>query len=108
DLKLQFGNLGLAAAAYNAGGGRVVQWLRRQSDLPEETRLYVAAVTGRAVEQWGDPGGTRELSGADGEPCLALMADPVRPMPARTVAPSWVLELDRNLARSIDFHSNPW
>ena len=108
DLKLQFGNLGLAAAAYNAGASRIVKWLNRQSDLAEETRLYVVAVTGRPVEQWGDPRGSRELSGAGGEPCLALMADPVHSMPARIAAPSWALELDRNLARSIDFHSNPW
>lgn len=36
DLRVRFGNLGLAAAAYNAGTGRVIKWLRRQSDLPAE------------------------------------------------------------------------
>ena len=108
DFKLQFGNLGLAAAAYNAGASRVVKWLRRQSDLPGETRLYVVAVTGRPAEEWGDPGGGRQLSGVGAEPCLALMADPAGPAPARPAAPSWLLELDRNLARSIDFHTNPW
>ena len=30
----QFGNLGLAAAAYNAGGGRIEKWLSRRSSLP--------------------------------------------------------------------------
>ena len=108
DLKLQFGNLGLAAAAYNAGASRVVKWLHRQSDLPGETRLYVAAVTGRPAEEWGDPGGGRQLSGVGAEPCLALMADPAALAPARPAAPSWLLELDRNLVRSIDFHTNPW
>src|ERR1700739_459536 len=41
DLRKQFGNLGLAAAGYNAGPGRVSAWLSRQSDLPSETRNYV-------------------------------------------------------------------
>ena len=31
----QFGNLGLAAAAYNAGGGRIEKWLSRRSSLPK-------------------------------------------------------------------------
>src|SRR5207237_4280871 len=49
ELGGRFGNLGLAAAAYNAGPARVAKFLRAQSDLPEETRLYVLAVTGRPV-----------------------------------------------------------
>jgi hypothetical protein len=52
DLRLRFGNLGLAAAAYNAGAGRVEKWLRGKSELPVETRAYVRIVTGRAIEDW--------------------------------------------------------
>jgi len=52
DLFLQFGNLGLAAAAYNAGPRRVQNWLDRRSTLPQETRDYVQRITGRAPEQW--------------------------------------------------------
>ncbi len=48
----QFGNLGLAAAAYNAGGGRVQDWLARKKTLPAETQNYVRAVTGQAAENW--------------------------------------------------------
>lgn len=51
-LREQFGNLGLAAAAYNAGGGRVQDWLARRKTLPAETQNYVRAVTGHAVETW--------------------------------------------------------
>jgi len=46
DLKQKFGNLGLAAAAYNAGPGRVGAWLASRRPLPQETRNYVAIVTG--------------------------------------------------------------
>lgn len=48
----EFGNLGLAAAAYNAGPGRVNRFLAG-SGLPQETRDYVRFITGRSAEQWG-------------------------------------------------------
>lgn len=51
-LRDQFGNLGLAAAAYNAGGGRVQDWLARKKTLPTETQNYVRAVTGHDAETW--------------------------------------------------------
>lgn len=50
DLRRAFGNFGLAAAAYNAGPGRVQRWLDRKSSLPFETRDYVAAITGQEAE----------------------------------------------------------
>src|SRR5262249_26611390 len=52
ELRNQFGNLGLAAAAYNAGPGRVAKWLAREASLPTETRNFVVRVTGSAVEDW--------------------------------------------------------
>ena len=52
DLRREFGNLGLAAAAYNAGSGRVHDWLGGRRPLPQETRTYVRVVTGRSVEEW--------------------------------------------------------
>ncbi len=48
----QFGNLGLAAAAYNAGPGRIQKWLSGRSTLPRETRNYVRIITGNAAEDW--------------------------------------------------------
>lgn len=48
----QFGNLGLAAAAYNAGGGRIEKWLSRRGPLPQETRAYVQIITGNKAEDW--------------------------------------------------------
>jgi Transglycosylase SLT domain len=52
DLKKQFGNLGLAAAAYNAGEGRVQRWLAGTSAMPDETQGYVGFITGHSVEEW--------------------------------------------------------
>jgi len=51
-LRLQFGNLGFVAAAYNAGAHRVIEWLQRRAGLPHETRDYVVRVTGLSVEAW--------------------------------------------------------
>ena len=52
DLKKQFGNLGLAAAAYNAGPKRVQDWLAGSPSLPPETEAYVRIVTGHAANDW--------------------------------------------------------
>ncbi len=61
SLAERFGNLGLAAAAYNAGPRRVEEWLAGTGGMPRETRNYVANVTGRTVEQWRDAAG--EMAG---------------------------------------------
>jgi hypothetical protein len=52
ELRSQFGNLGLAAAAYNAGPRRVQEWLAGAGGMPQETRNYVAAITGSTVDEW--------------------------------------------------------
>ncbi|WP_156351806.1 lytic transglycosylase domain-containing protein [Devosia sp. Leaf64] len=52
-LELKFGNLGLAAAAYNGGEGRITGYIANGGgSLPAETRAYVMIVTGRAVDAW--------------------------------------------------------
>jgi hypothetical protein len=51
-LHAEFGNLGLAAAAYNAGRRRVHDWLNGHGSLPGETRNYVIAITGRSADDW--------------------------------------------------------
>src|SRR5215813_8710335 len=55
DLRAQFGNLGLAAAAYNAGPQRVRDWLAGKRTLPAETQKYVRNVTGRSAQEWARP-----------------------------------------------------
>src|SRR6185437_10707725 len=52
DLYRKFGNLGLAAAAYNAGPRRVEDWRANKGVLPLETVDYVRAVTGWPAETW--------------------------------------------------------
>jgi hypothetical protein len=52
ELQKQFGNRGLAAAAYNAGPGRIERWLAGHTFLPLETRHYVRIVTGHSAEEW--------------------------------------------------------
>jgi hypothetical protein len=51
-LRADFGNLGLAAAAYNAGPDRVSAWLAGASELPFETQDYVSFITGKEAEEW--------------------------------------------------------
>lgn len=61
DLRLRYGNWALAAAAYNAGPGRVDAWLSGRLDLPKETVDYVANVTGVNTPAWTEayrPSGT--------------------------------------------------
>src|SRR5215831_18123704 len=55
ELRARFGNLGLAAAAYNAGPQRVRDWLAGKRTLPSETQIYVRNVTGRSVQEWTRP-----------------------------------------------------
>ena len=52
ELIEQFGNLGLAAAAYNAGPKRIQDWLAKKGNLPEETQGYVKTITGKPAETW--------------------------------------------------------
>jgi soluble lytic murein transglycosylase-like protein len=54
DLRRSFGNLGLAAAAYNAGENRVSNWLASGGFLPIETEDYVLDILGEPVDNFTD------------------------------------------------------
>lgn len=84
ELRRDFGNLGLAAAAYNAGEAAIAGVLAGARGAPLETRDYVLAITGLAIEDWVDGAPRPEIDyglTADGaeptpffEACLALAA----------------------------------
>ena len=48
----KFGNLGLAAAAYNFGEDGTGDWLGNRRSLPDETEDYVLAITGHVAAEW--------------------------------------------------------
>jgi hypothetical protein len=75
ELRNQFGNLGLAAAAYNAGPRRVQEWLAGTGPMPQETRNYVSAITGSSVEDWARAGkGGKQPERIPTSSCRELMA----------------------------------
>ena len=75
ELRDQFGNLGLAAAAYNAGPRRVQDWLAGTGYMPQETRNYVSAITGTSVDDWAATGRNgKTLDRTPTSSCRALMA----------------------------------
>ena len=74
SLRDEFGNLGLAAAAYNAGPRRVREWMAGTGPMPAQTRAYVAAVTGHDIEQWKDAkDGVRDPKPTDCRTLIALL-----------------------------------
>jgi hypothetical protein len=98
ELRAQFGNLGLAAAAYNAGPGRVQAWLAGRASLPGETRAYVMTITGHSAEAWrsGEPQGGTALPAL---PCaqVAKLFTPNKPMlPAQPKPLPWGVQLAGN------------
>ena len=75
ELRGQFGNLGLAAAAYNAGPRRVQEWLAGKGGMPAETRNYVYAITGSSVDDWAAAGSSaKPPDRAPASGCRELMA----------------------------------
>ena len=80
DLSRTYGNLGLAAVAYNGGEARADRFVAGPGGLPDETRAYVPAITGHPAETWRDaPPATVDLAlegGADFQAtCVTLAAN---------------------------------
>jgi hypothetical protein len=72
DLRNRFGNLGLAAAAYNAGPRRVQDWLVGHATLPEETRNYIKIVTGHSASEWSSKAAQSNLALPEAAACLQM------------------------------------
>ena len=95
DLRREFGNLGLAAAAYNAGSRRVHEWLAGRRALPGETRAYVRIVTGYSPDEWvrASPG-MDEMQSEKTVPCREMAGLVARTPPAAiNPTPIWGVEL---------------
>jgi Transglycosylase SLT domain len=79
EWRARFGNLGLAAAAYNAGPARIASWLRGAAGLPAETRAYVRFVTLRDAAAWLASAGSQRAgdtaSPSQDGACLGIVAD---------------------------------
>jgi len=106
ELLDRFGNLGLAAAAYNAGPGRVSAWLTGHRPLPGETRRYVALVTGWTADDWASssPPEKAETTIPQGVPCTRLANLILAPKQERqriaAYVPRWGVPLAAHLSES--------
>jgi Transglycosylase SLT domain/SPOR domain len=93
DLRRDLGNLGLAAAAYNAGPRRVRDWLAGRRGLPRETDAYVRIVTGQSPEQWARAG-PAEMHVAHPVPCPQIAGLVARsPAPVMKPLDPWGVQL---------------
>src|ERR1700733_12971938 len=106
DLKTQFGNLGLAAAGYNAGPARVSAWLAGRRGLPAETRNYVAIITGWTADDWASarPPATADTTIPQGVPCTRLanliLAPKDEQQRIAAYVPKWGMQLTANWSES--------
>jgi hypothetical protein len=106
DLRDKFGNLGLAAAAYNAGPGRVSAFLSSHRTLPSETRNYVAIITGWTADEWASasPPQTSETTIPQGVPCTRLanliLAPKEQQQRIAAYVPRWGMQLTANWSES--------
>jgi len=110
DLKRHFGNLGLAAAAYNAGSQRVADWLTGHGGLPQETRNYVQFITARAADDWlGSGSSNPSLAVSEGDTaaqsCLQLTAQMRRsgnaPVATSSIWAPWGVQLAGNFSKAL-------
>ena len=89
ELRLRFGNLGLAAAAYNGGPTAVAHWLANKGSLPFETQDYVLAVTGHDAEEWRSDKPPADAAPDTGPSCLSLIATLRVTAPSSGVVSGW-------------------
>jgi hypothetical protein len=95
ELRTTFGgNLGLAAAAYNAGPDQVEAWLAGRHSLPFETQAYVRIVTGYSAEAWNSKSppkfeASKAPAGARCTEIATLMIESARHRLPLTSSPAW-------------------
>lgn len=106
ELKSGFGNLGLAAAAYNAGEARVSRWLERGGFLPLETENFVLDIMGEPAESFSVPGYAGTVPPLDPKRAFQQACRDLPAMQSETVAMSsvtlkpWGIQVAGNFRRS--------
>jgi hypothetical protein len=94
ELRTSFGNLGLAAAAYNAGEDRVRKWLAGTGGLPYETQDYVYSITGHGHDEWKAENASFDIPalGKDGsftDQCQSLVMRELSPQAVEVKQANW-------------------
>ena len=104
-LNREFGNLGLAAAAYNAGSGRIRDWLSNRQSLPRETQNYVRIITGNSAKDWTEEQSVLELATKlpRGTPCPNIdTADSGSAVPVKVALSSEITGLIRRAREEME------
>lgn len=105
ELRGNLGNWGLAAAAYNAGEGRVGRWLSSGGFLPLETENYVLDILGEPADNFSDrayQGVERPIDGATpfAQACRALPVILTRTVPmSEILRQPWGVQVAGNFRR---------
>nr|WP_245451689.1 lytic transglycosylase domain-containing protein [Mesorhizobium waimense] len=86
EMKAGFGNLGLAAAAYNAGESRVSRWLSSGGFLPMETESYVFDIMGEPADKFTDTTYAGTVQPLDKKMSFAVACRKLPVIMSRTVA----------------------
>jgi len=86
EMKTGFGNLGLAAAAYNAGESRVSRWLDSGGFLPLETEEYVLDIMGEPADGFTDRAHTGTIRPLDAKRTFSVACRNLRTIMSQTVA----------------------
>jgi len=106
ELTDRFGNLGLAAAAYNSGEGRVSRWLASGGFLPLETENYVLDILGEPVDVFVDRAHAATVHPLDPEKgfqdgCEALPVTMTATIPMSSIhVKPWGVQIAGNFRRS--------
>lgn len=106
EMKAGYGNLGLAAAAYNAGENRVSRWLDSGGFLPMETESYVFDIMGEPVDKFSDKSYAGTVEPLDPKMSFAVACRRLPVIMSRTVAMAsinvkpWGVQVAGNFRRS--------
>jgi len=86
EMKTSYGNLGLAAAAYNAGESRVSRWLSSGGFLPMETESYVFDIMGEPADKFTDTAYAGTIQPLDKKTSFAVACRKLPVIMSQTVA----------------------